>query len=417
MNNLPESKKMPFTSAERSQFPVLVMEATSTGSLAVIRSLGKAGYPVHAASSDPDADGFYSTFTCRRCCHPGYASPKFLPWLENYVMAEGIAAIIPSESFLLAIRSCFDKFSRLLPIPSDEKLVYAGLSKVDTFAFLQHYGGGVSARLPDSIIVERDQTLPKLDVLAALSSPLFLKVDGCYSLANEGGFVVKAADAATALLELPSLLERFHKVIIQGYVSGQGCGVFFFVWDGEIRAEFQHRRLHEVPHTGGASSLRESWRHDQLLEDARLKIKALGWQGVAMLEYRGDDLSGYRLMELNSRFWGSLHLALVAGIDFPRLLLDLFLGAAPEPLPAWNDRVKSRLTWPGEAQYLMSVLRDRNLGVGRRFWACPEFILLSIDPRVHSDYFWPGDRRLFFRPLLRFLKDFQSGLLRRMKGK
>ena len=58
-------------------------------------------------------------------------------------------------------------------------------------------------------------------------------------------------------------------------------------------------------------------------------LRRIGWNGVAMLEYRRDPSTGdFRLLELNARFWGSLHLALAAGVDFPRLLLDAWLGGA-----------------------------------------------------------------------------------------
>lgn len=49
-----------------------------------------------------------------------------------------------------------------------------------------------------------------------------------------------------------------------------------------------HRRLHEVPHTGGASSYRESWKHDKVLSDARALMQHLNWEGVGMFEYRWD---------------------------------------------------------------------------------------------------------------------------------
>ena len=77
-----------------------------------------------------------------------------------------------------------------------------------------------------------------------------------------------------------------------------------------------------------------------------------------MLEYRRDPSTGdFRLLELNARFWGSLHLALAAGVDFPRLLLDAWLGSR-EPEPSWVPGVRCRQTIPGEVRHVWSVLRD-----------------------------------------------------------
>jgi predicted ATP-grasp superfamily ATP-dependent carboligase len=47
-------------------------------------------------------------------------------------------------------------------------------------------------------------------------------------------------------------------------------------------------------------------------------LRALEWEGVAMVEYRYDPATGQAaLMEVNGRFWGSLPLACHAGASFP----------------------------------------------------------------------------------------------------
>ena len=50
--------------------------------------------------------------------------------------------------------------------------------------------------------------------------------------------------------------------------------------------------------------------------------RVLSYSGLAMVEFRrGPDGVGY-LMEVNGRVWGSLPLAVRAGMDFPALLVD-----------------------------------------------------------------------------------------------
>ena len=58
---------------------ILVTEAHAIGSIAVIRSLGRAGYVVHACSSDSGALGFKSSFTNHSVQCPDYDDPAFLP--------------------------------------------------------------------------------------------------------------------------------------------------------------------------------------------------------------------------------------------------------------------------------------------------------------------------------------------------
>jgi protein-tyrosine-phosphatase len=53
-------------------------------------------------------------------------------------------------------------------------------------------------------------------------------------------------------------------------------------------------------------------------------MRDLQWHGVAMVEFRYDrQHDTYWFMEINPRFWGSLPLAIAAGVDFPKALLSL----------------------------------------------------------------------------------------------
>ena len=53
------------TAPARADFPVLVLDAHAMGNIAVVRSLGRAGYPVHAVSTRADALGLRSNFAAR----------------------------------------------------------------------------------------------------------------------------------------------------------------------------------------------------------------------------------------------------------------------------------------------------------------------------------------------------------------
>jgi protein-tyrosine-phosphatase len=192
---------------------------------------------------------------------------------------------------------------------------------------------------------------------------------------------------------------QFGGVLLQEYFRGDGVGVELIADHGELRHVFQHRRLHEVPLTGGGSSLRCSEAVTPALRAASAQLmRALGWHGVAMVEFKYNPASGeFRLMEINGRFWGSLPLAIAAGADFPAMLHALMTtGRVGEHPPSrdgvvcrqlardidWLEHVlrkaapRGLVTLPGRAQ----VLRD---------------CLLVFSPRHHFDVQslrdpWPG---------------------------
>ena len=81
------------------------------------------------------------------------------------------------------------------------------------------------------------------------------------------------------------------------------------------------------------------------------------WQGVAMVEFKRDAKTGTPyLMEINGRFWGSLQLAVDAGVDFPALVVAAALGHQPLPVLQYRIGVRSRWWW-GDIDHLLIRLR------------------------------------------------------------
>lgn len=103
---------------------------------------------------------------------------------------------------------------------------------------------------------------------------------------------------------------------------------------------------------------RESVRADpELVAASERLLEAFEWRGVAMVEYRVSDAENVPyLMEVNGRFWGSLQLAVDAGVDFPALLVAAALGDDPDPVSSYRVGVRSRWWW-GDVDHLMARLR------------------------------------------------------------
>lgn len=392
--------------AQRAKLPVLVPEASAIGMVGVIRSLGRAGYPVHACASRPDAMGLSSKFAARGECHPPYEDPEFLPWLENYVAVHDIRCVVPSEGFLLGIRSVFERYASLLPVTPDPELVYGSLSKSIVTARLLETPE-CAANLPPTLVVEQGRPLPTGDELAALGLPIFVKGDGADDREGNANIVVEEGSVNDALIRMEVLRKRYRRLIVQGFVPGKGTGAYFLVHEGRIVQEFMNRCLHEVPHTGGFCSLRDSWWHEPMMEDARRKIAHLGWEGVAMLEYRWDPATDrFWFIEINARFWAALHVALYSGVDFPRMLLDLFHGFPVKSVAEFPIGIKVRYTVPFEIGYVVSRWRDKSIPFSSRLGSVLGWFGRFFDPRIRSDLYFPGDRSLYLREWRRFLKGF-----------
>ncbi len=130
--------------------------------------------------------------------------------------------------------------------------------------------------------------------------------------------------------------------------GGEALGVAVLMnFASEPKASFTYRRLREYPIAGGPSTLRESIWNPALQERAEHLLASLGWIGVAMVEFKVDPRDGEpKLLEVNPRFWGSLHHAIVCGVDFPFLLYRLAMDGDVDPGDAISGRGQEPLAAP-----------------------------------------------------------------------
>lgn len=121
-------------------------------------------------------------------------------------------------------------------------------------------------------------------------------------------------------------LKKYNSIIVQKFFRGVGTGVEILAYNGEILTAFQHMRVHE-PQKGGGSSLRKSVLLDQrMLNDTKKIVRELSYTGVMMVEFKINVYSKeYVFIEINGRMWGSLPLAVSAGIDFPVYLYEMYV--------------------------------------------------------------------------------------------
>lgn len=395
-------------SIDRRTQAVLVPQAQAIGMIGVIRSLGAAGYRVHAVSSDAEALGLQSAFATHTAVHPDYTDAGFLPWLDAYLAKHQIAAIVPSEGFLLAVEPAYARYRSLIPDATEPEVLYRAFAKADVEAhFAGHPDAVVRQHLPRAAVLEAGQTLPDDAQWADWQWPLYVKCDGRHAVGPDPDSIVRPVGTTAELREaLAQVLVTHRSAQVQETVPGVKATVNLWRHHGQIVAESMCVAMHENPHTGGLTAYRRVWWQEAMHADAVRRLEALDWSGVAMVEYRYDaDADRFWFLELNARYWNALNLDLLAGKDFPRYQVDAFLGLGltkdlgPGPLG-----YRARYTVPADIGYLMSRLRDARVTASAKLWTALGWFGLCLNPAVHSDLWFPGDRALYWKGWGRFLK-------------
>ena len=391
----------------RAEVDVLVSDVHALGMLGVVRSLGRGGYRTHGYSADPGALGLHSRYNRHPVVAPRYHDAAFLPWLRDYVQGHRIRALVPTEGCLLALRPVFAEFAHLLPLAPGPEVIDRCLSKFDVLdAFLREPADSLLRKhLPSTALLRPSDRAVLGERVAGLEPPVWVKGDAVHDGERREAIVRRCDTHAEAAEVAATLLDRYDAVLAQGHASSPvQAGANVLMDDGEVVAASMMLSLHDSPHTGGTSGLRRSWWHDSMHADAVARLRHLGWQGVAMVEYKWDPHSdAFEFIEVNSRFWAGLHLDLAAGVDYPRLLLDRALGIERAGLTRGRSGVVTRWTLPTDLGHTLSRMRDPGLSSWNRAAAPVEFLWNFLAPGVRDDLRYPGDAALYWRQWRSFL--------------
>ena len=136
------------------------------------------------------------------------------------------------------------------------------------------------------------------------------------------------------------------RLLLQEFVEGDGVGIEVLMHRGEALAIFQHRRMKEVPASGGVAAVAIAESPEPMLIDQALKLlRALEWEGVAMVEFRYDRAQRRSaLLEVNGRYWGTSALPIQAGMDFPWYEWQIAHGERPSVPPTYATGARWRWT-------------------------------------------------------------------------
>jgi len=387
---------------------VLVLDALQRSALAVTRSLGKHGVPVVTADETASALAGCSRFSENYFSYP---SPRLQPGqfinsLAELARSQNIQVILPmtelTTMLLLQNRDMFGNVS--IPFPD--------IGAVDSLAdkcSLMHLAESLDIPIPKTRYADNPSGL--LTCIEDSGYPVVLKPGMSWLYSNREWFrtSVRFADSQSEAERLVASDPAFRArpFLVQEYVEGRGQGVFALYDRGKGLAFFSHRRLREKPPGGGVSVLSESVPVDPvLLSYARRLLDHAAWHGIAMVEFRvAGDGTPY-LMEINTRFWGSLQLAVDAGVDFPWLLYQMACDTRPDPVADFKPGL--RLRWLlGDLDTLYLTLRDSHYSLIEKAGAILQF-LKPAPFRTRHEVNRPGDLAPFWWEL----KDYVRNLAR-----
>ncbi len=348
---------------------ILVTDVDRRKSLPIIRSLGRQGVKVIGMASSGFSVGGLSRYCAKTLRCPDYKRDPdgFVSFVAQACETYRPTVFLPLEDRAIELcleqPECFTTHSRAL-LPSRE-VMEVSYDKWKTCELARR----LDIPIPESHCPE---TVEEVRALAA---------------DWRGGCVIKprktSGSRGMAFVDDPGDIEpvwqrvsrEFPRPIVQKRMdaSGDAFGVFVLIDEaGELLGLFGHKRLREYPISGGPSTLCKSHRDEALIERSLRLLREIDFHGVAMVEYKVDRVSGEAmLLEINPRFWGSIGLAIAAGVDFPRLYHQTVAGLETRPVLEYTPDTYGRWLFPGD---LLHFLKNPN-----RFGLEPSFFWFRGD--------------------------------------
>jgi predicted ATP-grasp superfamily ATP-dependent carboligase len=325
-------------------YRILVLDAAQRSALAVVRSLGKhEQLIVWTAEAASEALAGTSRHSGRflRCPSAEHQPQDFIQWLANIQIEHQFDLVIPVTEITSQLILINKNLLQHLPTPFPN---YEQVMQLADKGELVRLANSLELNCPKSeyfsCSADLDFTTVKYPcVIKPLQSRLFK--------ANQ--WINTSVGIIRSLAELEKYLQKnsylnFSGFMLQEFIPGHGAGIFCLYNRGQPVTFFAHKRLREKPPQGGVSVLSESQPVDQSLKVfAEKLLSAANWHGVAMVEFRIDENGTAYLMEINTRFWGSLQLSIDSGVDFPWLLVAQQL-ELPHQIPT-NYTIGQRLRW------------------------------------------------------------------------
>lgn len=384
------------------KYNVLVTDAQPRMTLAVIRSLGKKGVEVYAAEKTRFAPGLFSKYSHKALLSPDSAkSPEqYFSWLKETLQRESCSILFPMDDHTLEI--VMDKRLEL------EQICHMGIPPVESYRIAADkaptYHAATAAGIPSPPTLT-DVPVDELETVAdKIAFPVVIKPRK--SSGSRGlSFVEEKSSLAKAYLDVHAV----HPFpLIQQYIppSAKYSVCLLFDRDSKLKASFVQRQVRHYPVDMGTSVVQESVYYPELVEMALQLMNRLPWYGVVELEFLIDKQGRPYFQEINPRFWGSVYMSILAGVDFPWLLYRLICGEEVEETFTYRTGLRCRWLLPGDILHFLTDNNRRQMNppfLSGRKQGVYDDIISAEDPLPTAGFAMSCLRYLFDLRMWRFM--------------
>jgi predicted ATP-grasp superfamily ATP-dependent carboligase len=319
--------------------------------LSAVRALGRAGVPVAVSASRRPTLAMWSRFASSTFLtnDPKLSAQAFAEQLAEELRARYAAcALVGSDEDFWAM----SRFRDLLPI-SARKILPPHISVVRSLDHEALHDFAESLGVPCAPLVRLPENATRDEILGLLHGmsypqlfrpiiPWIEREDGTRRVNKR--FVVKSEVHLLTIIEEQADLIK-NGVLVSAYQTKRALSYFGVCDKGQVLVEgFQERLNEQEPYNEVATLAVTIEPIAVIRRHAQNLLQALQWQGPFKVEFIKDQRGNYRLISLIGRLWGSLQLAISAGVNIPLICYRLAEGTLTRDLLG-NAEARVRMRW------------------------------------------------------------------------
>jgi len=323
--------------------PIITTNSDDHIGLAVVRSLGKNNIDFQVVSNTKNTLAWHSRYCTNKII--GRFDLDFFSKLSKddavFPMLEQSMLLLAKNKSKLQCRLGFSEYSTLKTASDKSLLVQHAIKH--------------NIPCPKTFFITKSEDIN--ECISAIDFPTILK-----PCRGAGGKGIMAVDSPALL---PAVAEKFladkGPFLLQEkipyttkYTIGTLCN-----FEHELKRVCVIKELRNYPIETGQACYVETVDEPGLVEMAEKLLKSLNFVGVADIDLVIDSRDNQpKLMEINPRFWGSMQVAINAGVDFPHLLNTMIRDGEIEKSFSYKTGVRCRYVLYTDLSRLITIMQS-----------------------------------------------------------
>lgn len=301
-----------------------ILDGQTVQALIVAKQLNKAGYRVILFCDSRLSYGYYTKYAHERiiCPSPEAAVEDFNTFFLKYLQNNTLDVVIPMT----------DYSAKYLSSNKTMLLDKVAFSIPDYEIFMRGYDKNQLMKVCDANNIPHPRTLD-LSILADGSEildfnfPALIKPN---QTAGARGF--KMVNTFEELWRyFPGIYQEYGACHVQEYIpdGGRQFEAQILIKDNEVLMSTINEQIRYYPKEGGSSCFNQTVENDYIIEICTKVLRLIQWEGFADFDLIEDPRDGtIKIMEINPRLPACIKASVIAGVDFPKAIIQLSLNEA-----------------------------------------------------------------------------------------